>query len=64
MAAGRGTVAIFDFGPPVEELRRRCLDETGVPTPVSPRFTRRSHPSGWGLSWGPRPELDYYAKLE
>jgi hypothetical protein len=44
MAAGRGTVAIFDFGPPVEELRRRCLDETGLPTPVSPRFTRVVHP--------------------
>jgi hypothetical protein len=46
MAAGRGTVAIFDFGPPVEELRRRCLDETGLPTPVSPRFTRVVHPPG------------------
>lgn len=54
MAAGRGTVAIFDFGAPVEELRRRCLDETGLPTPVSPRFTRIVHLPR--LSWGPRPD--------
>lgn len=40
MAAERGAVRVFDFGPPVEELRRRCLDETGLPAPVSPRFTR------------------------
>jgi hypothetical protein len=53
MAAGRGTVAIFDFGPPVEELRCRCLDETRLPTPVLPRFTRVVPP---GLSWGPRPD--------
>jgi N-methylhydantoinase B len=43
IAAERGAVATFDFGPPVEELRRRCLDETGLPAPVSPRFTRAVH---------------------
>jgi N-methylhydantoinase B len=46
MAAERGTVATFNFGPPVEELRRRCLDETGLPAPVSPRFTRAVQPRG------------------
>src|ERR1700736_4546164 len=46
MAAERGTIATFDFGPPVDELRRRCLDETGLPAPVSPRFRRAVEPRG------------------
>jgi hypothetical protein len=54
MAAERGIVAIFDFGPPVEGLRRRCLDETGLPTPVSRRDLRASFTPR--LSWGPRPD--------
>ena len=40
MAAERGTIAMFDCGPPIEELRRRCFDETGLPAPDPPRFTR------------------------
>jgi N-methylhydantoinase B len=44
MAAGRGRV--FDFGPPVEELKRNCQDETGLPAPAWPRFTRAVQPRG------------------
>lgn len=37
----RGESRLFDFGPPVEELRIRCLDETGLPAPKAPQFMRR-----------------------
>ena len=40
MAAERGAVRVFDFGPPVEELKRNCQQETGLPAPAWPRFTR------------------------
>ena len=35
----RGEVRIFDHGPPLEELRARCVDETGLPAPVQPRWS-------------------------
>jgi N-methylhydantoinase B len=40
MAAERGAVRVFDFGPPVEELKRNCQQETGLPAPAWPRFAR------------------------
>ena len=40
MAAERGAVRVFDFGPPVEELKRNCQRETGLPAPAWPRFAR------------------------
>jgi N-methylhydantoinase B len=39
-AVARGAVGVFDFGPPVEELKRNCQQETGLPAPVWPHFTR------------------------
>jgi hypothetical protein len=33
-------VRVFDFGPPVEELKRNCERETGLPAPAWPRFAR------------------------
>ena len=44
MAAGRGAVRVFDFGPTVEELKRNCERETGLPAPVWPRFARAAEP--------------------
>ncbi len=32
---------VFDYGPGIEELRRNCLDETGLPAPVAPEW---NHP--------------------
>lgn len=44
MRAERGPVALFNFGPSIEELRRTCLEETGLPPPIPPKFVtvRRS----------------------
>jgi N-methylhydantoinase B len=36
----RGETRVFDFGPPLEELQRRCFEETGLPPPKPPRFRR------------------------
>jgi N-methylhydantoinase B len=44
MAAARGTIPLFDFGPSIEELKRACQRETGLPPPASPRFARGSAP--------------------
>ena len=40
MREERGEVDVFDFGPSIDELRERCLDETGLPAPQAPVFTR------------------------
>ncbi|HEX5494547.1 MAG TPA: hydantoinase B/oxoprolinase family protein [Mycobacteriales bacterium] len=34
----RGETGVFDFGPPIEQLRERCLAETGLPAPRPPIF--------------------------
>ncbi|MEM7741101.1 MAG: hydantoinase B/oxoprolinase family protein [Pseudomonadota bacterium] len=34
----RGDTSLFDFGGDIEELRARCLDETGLPAPVQPQW--------------------------
>jgi N-methylhydantoinase B len=36
MRASRPEPAAFDFGPPLDERRARCLDETGLPAPRAP----------------------------
>jgi len=36
-------VRVFDFGPPVEELKRNCERETGLPAPAWPRFAQRPY---------------------
>lgn len=38
MAAKRGELPLFDFGGTVEELKKRCKKETGLPAPERPRF--------------------------
>lgn len=38
MRAERGTVELFDHGAPIDELRQRCLAETGLPAPRPPVF--------------------------
>jgi N-methylhydantoinase B len=40
MRSERGEIDVFDFGPPIEELRERSLAETGLPAPAPPVFTR------------------------
>jgi N-methylhydantoinase B len=36
LRAERSERRVFDAGPPLEELRARCLEETGLPAPVAP----------------------------
>ena len=44
MAKKRGPVALFDRGfRSIEELKERCLAETGLPPPVQPEFGRWTH---------------------
>lgn len=40
MREARGEVALFDYGPPIEELRASCLADTGLPAPVQPRWSQ------------------------
>ena len=40
MAAERGDVQLFDFGGTIEELKGRCLEETGLVPPVQPTFQK------------------------
>jgi len=36
----RGDVQLFDFGGTIEEIKARCLEETGLPAPETPRFVK------------------------
>jgi N-methylhydantoinase B len=36
IAAARGPLPLFDFGPGIETLRANCLAETGLPAPIQP----------------------------
>ncbi|MBF6569561.1 MAG: hydantoinase B/oxoprolinase family protein [Candidatus Binataceae bacterium] len=40
MKSQRGQSAVFNYGPPLSELRARCLEETGLPAPQPPIFSR------------------------
>jgi len=40
MAEARGEVSLFDRGGTIEELKARCLEETGHPPPEQPVFQR------------------------
>jgi N-methylhydantoinase B len=42
MRAARGATSLFDFGPPIAELRTSCLDETGLAAPVQPVWRGQS----------------------
>ncbi len=54
LAAARGPVIDFNFGPPLEQLLSRCEAETGLPAPRKPvplrwaaaKARRRAQPSG------------------
>jgi len=48
MAKERGKAPLFDRGfANIDELKSRCLSETGLPPPEAPRFSpvRRARPS-------------------
>ena len=34
----RGEIEMFDFGGTIEEIKARCLEETGLPAPETPKF--------------------------
>ncbi|MFM6831794.1 MAG: hydantoinase B/oxoprolinase family protein [Novosphingobium sp.] len=34
----RGEIALFDYGPSIDELRVNCLTETGLPAPIQPTW--------------------------
>ncbi|MEX6724976.1 hydantoinase B/oxoprolinase family protein [Parapedomonas caeni] len=38
MRAERGAVPVFDFGPSIEALRARSMEETGLPAPEQPKW--------------------------
>ncbi len=40
MAEQRGELALFDFGGSIDELKQRCLDETGLAAPEKPVFRK------------------------
>src|SRR5437868_12996155 len=42
MAADRGSIPVFDMGPPLEEILARCEEETGLPAPRPPVNVRRA----------------------
>ncbi|HLK87059.1 MAG TPA: hydantoinase B/oxoprolinase family protein [Candidatus Binataceae bacterium] len=44
MASERGAARIFDYGPPLDEIKRNCERETGLPPPAWPAFARRAEP--------------------
>jgi N-methylhydantoinase B len=41
LSSGRQKL-LFDFGPSIDELRERCLEETGLPAPQPPVFSLRA----------------------
>ena len=40
-----GPLPVFNFGRPVDELRRTCKAETGLEAPQPPVFTSRKAPA-------------------
>jgi N-methylhydantoinase B len=48
LRAARQEVPLFDFGGTVDEIKRRCREETGLEPPAAPVFARR----GSGLAAG------------
>lgn len=41
MRNSRPELKVFDFGPDIETLRERCLEETGLPAPQAPQWRRQ-----------------------
>ncbi len=48
LRAARQEIPLFDFGGTVDEIKRRCREETGLEPPDAPVFARR----GSGLAAG------------
>ena len=46
MAAERGDTSLFDFGGTIDELKDRCLAETGLTPPEQPQFQTWARASG------------------
>jgi N-methylhydantoinase B len=42
MTAARADIPVFNRGPTIEELRARCLKETGLPAPRQPEWRARA----------------------
>jgi len=42
MRSDRSQIALFDYGPGIEELRANCLAETGLPAPIQPRWNHHA----------------------
>jgi N-methylhydantoinase B len=42
MRSKRGELPLFDYGPGIEELRARCMAETGLPAPVQPQWAHHA----------------------
>jgi N-methylhydantoinase B len=42
--AARKPGAVFDSGAPIEELRRNCVSDTGLPAPVAPPLAASGRP--------------------
>ncbi|MFT2092778.1 hydantoinase B/oxoprolinase family protein [Paraglaciecola sp. 2405UD69-4] len=40
LTAERGDTQLFDFGGTIEEIKARCLEETGLPAPETPKFVK------------------------
>jgi len=38
MRSARGELPLFDYGPSIDELRERCVAETGLPAPIQPEW--------------------------
>jgi N-methylhydantoinase B len=36
MRSTRSKLEVFDFGPPIEDLRQNCAKDTGLPAPKQP----------------------------
>jgi N-methylhydantoinase B len=36
LRAARGELPLFDYGPPIDQLRANCTAETGLPAPIQP----------------------------
>jgi N-methylhydantoinase B len=43
LKASRGPPAVFDFGAGIDDLRLRCLQDTGLPAPVAPQADAQFH---------------------
>jgi N-methylhydantoinase B len=39
LRASRGELQLFDYGPSIDDLRRNCEAETGLPAPIQPVWT-------------------------